>query len=100
MPLELAQIVAQLVQGVGLVREMESGEDGTMDLAGRPAADLRAAMQENLEQADDARLVDFETGIADGTECDWSGEALEEREVNVDVEPFGLIAGEAIGDRL
>ena len=33
-----------------------------MDLPGGPAADLRTAMQEDLEQADDARLVDLEGG--------------------------------------
>jgi len=31
-----------------------------MHLPGRPAADLRTAMQEDFEQADDARLVDLE----------------------------------------
>ena len=36
-----------------------------VDLPGRPATDLRAAMEENLEQAHDARLMDFEAGRAD-----------------------------------
>ena len=49
MPFELAQVVAQLVEAIGLLGEIEAGEDGAMDLAGGPAADLRAAMQENLE---------------------------------------------------
>ena len=71
-----------------------------MDLPSRPAADLGTAVQENLEQADDARLVDLEAGIADGTDGDRAGEALQEREVDVDVEPLCLVAGEAVGDRL
>ena len=68
--------------------------------AGRPATDLRATMQEDLEQADDARLLDFESGIADGTDGDRACKALQEGKVDVAVEPFCLEAGEAIGDRL
>jgi hypothetical protein len=49
MPLELTQVVAQLVETVGLLGEIKGGEDGAMDLPGRPAADLRAAMEEDLE---------------------------------------------------
>ena len=41
-----------------------------VDLPGRPATDLTAAMEENLEQAHDARLMDFEAGIADGADSD------------------------------
>ena len=71
-----------------------------MDLLGGPAADLSAAMQEDLEQADDARLVDLDAGITDRADGDRQGEALQQREVDVDVEPLRLEAGEAIGDRL
>ncbi len=45
-----------------------------MDLPGRPATDLRAAMQEDLEQADDARLVDLEAGITHRADRDRLGE--------------------------
>ena len=69
---------------------MEGGEDGVVDLPGGPAADLRAAMQEDLEQAHDARLMDFEAGIADGADGDRAGKALQEGKVDVDVEPLCL----------
>src|SRR5208337_201627 len=98
--LELAQVVAELVQTVGLLREVEGVEDGLMDLPGRPAADLRTAMQEDLEQADDARLVDLEAGITHRADRDRMGEALQQREIDMHVEPLGLEAGEAIRDRL
>src|SRR5215471_18561117 len=52
--LELAQIVAQLVQAIALLRDPEAGEHGLMDLLSRPAADARAAVQEDLHQPDDA----------------------------------------------
>ena len=71
-----------------------------MDLPGRPAADLRTAMQEDLEQADDARLVDLEAGITHRADSDRLGEALQQREIDMHVEPLGLAAGEAIRDRL
>ena len=76
MTLELAQVVAQLVEAVGLLGEIEGGEDGAMDLPGCPAADLGAAVQKDLEQAHDARLMDFEARIADGSDGDRAGKAL------------------------
>ena len=100
MSLELVQVVAELVQAVGLLREVEGVEDGLMHLPGRPAADLRTAMQEDLEQADDARLVDLEAGITHRADSDRMGEALQQREIDMHVEPLGLEAGEAISDHL
>ena len=41
---ELAQVVAELVQAVGCVGEVEGSEDGVVDLLGGPASDLTAAM--------------------------------------------------------
>ena len=61
-----------------------------MDLAGGPAADPRAAMQEHFEQTHDARLVDFEAGITHRADRDRMGEALQQREIDMHVEPLGL----------
>jgi hypothetical protein len=71
-----------------------------MDLLGRPAADLGAAVQENVHKADDARLMDLDTGIADRAFGDGQRDALEQRKVDVNVEPLGLVGGEAAGDGL
>src|SRR5712672_738122 len=98
--LEPAQVVAELVEAVGAVGEVEGGEDGVVDLLGGPAADVAAAMQEHFEQADYAGVVDLDAGIADRTDGDRQGEALQKREVDVDVEPLRLKAGEAGGDGL
>ena len=98
MPLELAQVVAELIEAIALFREIEGGEDGMMDLPGGPAAELGATVREHLEQANDARFVDLEAGVADGTNRDRSGEPLQKRKVDVDVEPLGLVTGEAVGD--
>src|ERR1700746_3800705 len=100
MAFELAQVVAQLVEAVGLLGEIEGSEDGAMDLAGGRAADLRTAMQEHLEQTHDARLVDLEAGVTDRADVDRASEALEQREVDGDFDPLGLVTGEAVGNRL
>src|SRR6201989_1394490 len=97
---ELAQVVAELVEAVGGVGEVEGGEDGAVDLLGGSAADVTAAMQEHFEQADDAGVVDLDPGIADRADGDWQGEALQQRKVDMDIEPLRLEAGKAIGDGL
>ena len=48
-----------------------------MDLFGGPTADGVAAMQKNLQQANDPSIVDFDAGIADRTEGDGRGKPLE-----------------------
>jgi hypothetical protein len=57
-------------------------------------------VEQNLQQPDDAGLVDFDAGItnrADGKgECD----ALQQREVHVNVEPLGLATRESVRDGL
>ena len=98
--LQLVQVVAQLVEAVGAVGEVEGGEDGVVDLLGRPAADVAAAMEQHFEQTDDARVVDLDPGIADRANGDRQGEALQQRKVDVDVEPLRLETGEAGGDGL
>jgi len=71
-----AQVVAQLVQAVSSLGEMEGGEDGPMDLLGGPTADVRAAVQENFEQADHAHVMDFDSRISDRADDDGKGNAL------------------------
>ena len=100
MAFEFAQVVAQLVDGVACVGELEGAEDSLMDLLGGPAADVAAAVQEDLEEADDARIVQLDAGIADCADGDGEGETLKQREVYMDFEPLRLEAGEAICDGL
>jgi Asp-tRNA(Asn)/Glu-tRNA(Gln) amidotransferase A subunit family amidase len=49
-------------------------------------------VQQDLEEADDAGVVDLDPGIADRADGDRKAEALEQREVDVDVEPLRLAA--------
>ena len=76
MSLEFAQVVAQLVQAVCFTGEMEGGEDGLMDLLGGPTADVSAAVQQDLEQADDAHVVNFDSRISNRADGDGERDAL------------------------
>jgi hypothetical protein len=73
---EFAQVVAQLVQAVSSLGEMEGGVDGLVDLLGGPTAHVGAAVQENLEQADHAHVMDFDSRISDRADGDGEGDAL------------------------
>ena len=42
---EFTQIVAQLVESIGFVGKVETGEDGMVDLLGRPTTGLSSGMQ-------------------------------------------------------
>jgi hypothetical protein len=44
--------------------------------------------------------VDLDAGIADRADGDRQGEALQQRKVDVDIEPLRLEASEAVGDGL
>ena len=44
--------------------------------------------------------MDLDPRIADRPDRDWKAEALQQRKVDVDVEPLRLETGEAAGDRL
>ena len=77
MSLEFAQIVAKLVEAVGVCREIERFEHALVDLASRPAPDLGAGVQKNLEEADDAGVLDFNAGVADRADRHGEGDPLQ-----------------------
>ena len=64
MGFELSQIVAELVEAVGFIGEVEGRQDGVVDLLRGPTADLSVTMQQDFEKADDARVLDFDAGIS------------------------------------
>src|SRR5262252_3126663 len=71
-----------------------------MNFVGCPPADLAPSMQENFEEADHTRVMDFDARITDRADGNRQGDALQEGKIDVDVEPFGLEASEAADDRL
>ena len=86
MALEFAQVVAELVEAVGIEVEVEAGEDAVVDLLSGPAADLSAPMQEDFEEANEAGIVDLDPWIANRADGDREGKALEQREVDMNIE--------------
>ena len=97
---QLPQVVAELIQAVGVGGEFESSEYGLVNLFGRPAADSGATMQEYFHQADDPWFMDLDSGITDGANGHRQCQSLQQREIHMDVEPLGLAIGETIGNDL
>ena len=62
---------------LGFGRKPKGGENGLVDLFGGPAAEGRAAMQENLQSADDGVSWILILGIADRTDGEAQGQALQ-----------------------
>ena len=62
-PLELSQIVAELIEAIGFIGEVEGRQDGVVHF-------LSATMQQDFEKADDARVLDLDAGISDRADGD------------------------------
>ena len=76
-PLEFAQIVAKLVEAVSLGGDVEGSEDGLVDFACRPTADMSSSVQQDLEETNDPRVLDFDAGIADRADRDGQRNPLQ-----------------------
>ena len=94
----LAQVVSELVQAISLGRESEAREEHLVELQRRPAPDRGAGMQQNLHEANHARIVDLDAGILGAAHDNRKGQALQEWEVDVRIQAARLEGGEAFGD--
>ena len=99
MSFEFSQVVAKLVKTVGFFGKLKTLENDLVNVLGAPGAEIVATMQQNLQEPDGTRLVDLYPGIVDRPCGDRQGDALQQREVDVDVQPLGLEPGETIRDR-
>src|SRR5271169_1358829 len=99
MAIEFSQVVAKLVKSVGFFGKLKTVENDLVNVLGAPAAEIVATMQQNLQEPDNASLMDLYAGIADRPCGNRQGDALTQREVHVDVQPMGLESGETIRDR-
>ena len=61
MGFEFAKVVAKLGEGVALRSKLVSRKDGLMDLAGRPAAEWSAAMDQDFHETEHAGVLDLAT---------------------------------------
>lgn len=78
MALELAQIIAELIESIGGRGKLKAGEHGLVDLLGGCAADGMAAVKQDLQQANDTRVVDFDAGVAHRGLADGQGKSLQQ----------------------
>ena len=97
---EFTEIVTKLVESVLFRGKLERGDDGLMNLFGGPAADGAAVMQENLQQSDDPRVMDFDAGIANGADEDRQSDLPQQGKIHMHVETLRLEAGETVRDDL
>ena len=76
----------------------EAGEEGLVDLGGSPGGEVHSAVQEHFHPADHTGVSDFDARKLGGAHLDGEGQALQEREVDMDVGPLGLASGKATND--
>jgi len=98
MGLEFAQVVTELGEGVLVGAELVGVVDGLMDLARAPSAELGAAVEEDFHEAQHAGVVDLNAGDLGVSGGDGESQALEQREVDVDIQGLGLELSETVGD--
>jgi hypothetical protein len=94
----LTQVIAQLVKPVALGGQAEVDPECLVELAGTPAPDQGACVQQHFHEADHAGVVDFDTRILGGAHGDGQCESLEQREVSVHVQTLRLEGGKTVGD--
>jgi hypothetical protein len=95
---ELADVVAKLGERIGLGGDREGLEHGAVHVGAAPGSELRATMEQDLHQPEEAGVVDLDARNLGGRRRDGFGQSLEDREIHVDVEEVGLDPGEPIGD--
>ena len=98
MGFELAEVVAELGRSVLIGGELEGGEDGLMDLPRAPSCELGTAVEENFHQTEHAGVVDLDAGDFAVACGDGASQALEQWEIDMDIESLGFEGGESIGN--
>ena len=79
MGFELAQVITELGQGVGFGAELEGGEEGLVDLAGAPSAQLGAAVEQDFHKTEHAGVLDLDAGDFGLARGDGKSQTLEPR---------------------
>ena len=69
-----------------------------MDVGTPPAAELGTTMKQDFQEADHPGVLDLDAGDFAFPAGKGESQALEEREVDMNIEEFALQAGQAIGD--
>jgi hypothetical protein len=93
----LPQVVPELRHGVRLGGERKCLEDGGVNLGRPPAGELRSAVQQDLHQAQQARVLDLDARDFRVARRCGLGQLLKQGEVDMDVEEVGFEGGQPIG---
>ena len=98
MGFHLAQVIAQLGEGIGRGLEIEGFEKSLMEITSLPSGDAGAGMHQHLHEADQAGIVDLDSCDFAMARNDRESHPLEQREIDVDLKGFRLKGGEAVDD--
>jgi len=90
MGFEFAKVITKLGEGVVCDAELETGEDGFVDLAGTPSPELGAAVEQNFQEAKQAGVLDLDAGDFGVSRADGQSQTLEQGKFNMDIESLGL----------
>ena len=75
---QFTEIITELSQLVLIRGEIKRGEDGLVNLRRAPSADMGTGVEQDLEQAQDTDVVDFEAGNSGFAGRDGRGELLKQ----------------------
>ena len=98
MGFQFAYVIAELRKRIGLGLEVEGFEKGLMEMRGSPGGDGGTGVDKDLHQADQASVMDFDSGDLGLAGDDGESQTLEEREIDMDLESLRLKRGEAVRD--
>ena len=98
MGFEFAKVITKLGEGVVCDAELETGEDGFVDLAGTPSPELGAAVEQDFHKAEHAGVLDLDARDFGVSRGDGQSQALEQGKVDMDIQSLGLEFSEAIRD--
>ncbi len=96
----LAQIIAQLVQGVALGVKAIGAQYPWVQLVCPPGGDAGAGMNHELHESDQASVVKLDARDTGATADHGQSNALKQCKVHVDIEGLCLEGGEAVSDSL
>jgi hypothetical protein len=100
MGFHFAQVVAELIEGVGMLGDTEARQKNLVNMACGPAVDLGAGVLEDFHQADHACVMNLDARDASGSLLDGVSQTLQKRKVGMHVQRFGLKGSEAVADCL
>jgi len=86
----LAQIIAELIAGVGLRGKSKGCSDGFSDLEGTPAVQLWSPVEQDFHEANHARVLDADARDLVLAGSDGQSQTLEQGKVDMDIEEFPL----------